>query len=137
MQAFTLYRVAFAVPPVAPRPVQPVSFAPMIVSVGFTFVALPSIGRAGLNVAAPVSLVHVGLAAAAPPGAAAMIPAGTISAAATRRPANLRIQRTPWFGKRSPQGKGTIAPNSYRPLDFGLMTVRLRSFGLVVAVLLV
>src|SRR3954451_2355244 len=69
---------------------------PTAVSVDFTFVVLVRSGNGGLNVALPAAVLHVGVAAAAPPGADARnAPAGSANAAAKRTPATLRILNLP------------------------------------------
>ena len=50
--------VADNVPAVTPPPTQPPTLAPVIWTVGLTFVVLPTFGNPGLNVAAPLAFVH-------------------------------------------------------------------------------
>jgi hypothetical protein len=66
---------------------QPASFAILIVMVGFVFALV--FDSPGLRVAEPKNVLHEAPATA--PAGAAMIPAGTRSATATRRAASLRL----------------------------------------------
>jgi hypothetical protein len=63
----------------------------------FTVAELPIFGSVGENVAVPLTVLHVGFAAAAPAWVA-IIPAGSTIAAANNTPANLRIRISPWVG---------------------------------------
>ena len=78
------------VPPVTPPPLQPPSFAFLMVTVGFTFVVLPAFGNAGANVAVPLAVLHVVPTVAAPAGAA-LRPMGSAIAAAAKSPVTVRI----------------------------------------------
>src|SRR3954454_6350995 len=87
--------VNFVFPEVTPPP-EHLPTVPTAVSVDFTFVVLVRSGNGGLNVALPAAVLHVGVAAAAPPGADARnAPAGSANAAAKRTPATLRILNLP------------------------------------------
>jgi hypothetical protein len=78
-----------------PPPAQPVRFA-LIVTVGFTFAGLASLGRAGENVAVPFNDLQTGLLAALSTEAAgeATIPSAAV-AAANKSVAALRMPRIP------------------------------------------
>ena len=84
------FSVAENVPPVTPPPLQPPSFAFLIVTVGLTLAMLPAFGNAGVNVAVPLAVLHVVPTVAAPAGAA-IRPMGSAIAATATSPVMVRI----------------------------------------------